>query len=103
MEKPAQTTANRKSARPEVGTDILKALAELSPSTSLSRLAERADAGEQGPPLPAGTDRQRFCRTERATNHYGLGREALRVGMAALGSMDVLKVATLPLAELRDD
>ena len=38
-----------------------------------------------------------------ATNHYGLGREALRVGLAALNSMDVLKVAAAPLAQLRDD
>ena len=36
-------------------------------------------------------------------SHYGLGREALRVGMAALGSIDVLKVAALPLSQLRDE
>ena len=44
-----------------------------------------------------------FAEQNVATNHYGLGREALRVGLAALNSMDVLKVAAMPLAELRDD
>ena len=44
-----------------------------------------------------------FAEQNAATNHYGLGREALRVGLAALNSMDVLKVAALPLAELRDE
>ena len=88
----------------EVGTDILKALAELSPSTSLSRLAEHVQ-------MPASKVHRYlqaliasgFAEQNAATNHYGLGREALRVGLAALNSMDVLKVATLPLAELRDE
>ena len=88
----------------EVGTDILKALAELSPSTSLSRLAEHVQ-------MPASKVHRYlqaliasgFAEQNIATNHYGLGREALRVGLAALNSMDVLKVASLPLAELRDD
>ncbi|MHC8304292.1 IclR family transcriptional regulator [Pseudomonas sp. PB3P13] len=88
----------------EVGTDILKALAELSPSTSLSRLAEHVQ-------MPASKVHRYlqaliasgFAEQNTATNHYGLGREALRVGLAALNSMDVLKVAALPLAELRDE
>ncbi|MFW9267739.1 IclR family transcriptional regulator [Pseudomonas sp. NR3] len=88
----------------EVGTDILKALAELSPSTSLSRLAEHVQ-------MPASKVHRYlqaliasgFAEQNTATNHYGLGREALRVGLAALNGMDVLQVAALPLAELRDD
>jgi transcriptional regulator, IclR family len=44
-----------------------------------------------------------FAEQDAATNHYGLGREALRVGLAALGSIDVLKVAALPLSLLRDE
>ncbi|MCT8163825.1 MULTISPECIES: IclR family transcriptional regulator [Pseudomonas] len=87
----------------EVGTDILKALAELSPSTSLSRLAEHVQ-------MPASKVHRYlqaliasgFAEQDAATNHYGLGREALRVGLAALGSIDVLKVAALPLSQLRD-
>ncbi|WP_028633300.1 IclR family transcriptional regulator [Pseudomonas parafulva] len=87
----------------EVGTDILKALAQLSPSTSLSRLAEHVQ-------MPASKVHRYlqaliasgFAEQDAATNHYGLGREALRVGLAALGSIDVLKIAALPLSQLRD-
>jgi len=88
----------------EVGTDILKALAELSPSTSLSRLSEHVQ-------MPASKVHRYlqaliasgFAEQDAATNHYGLGREALRVGLAALGSIDVLKIAALPLSQLRDE
>jgi DNA-binding IclR family transcriptional regulator len=87
----------------QVGTDILKALASLTPSTSLSRLAERAQ-------MPASKVHRYlqaliasgFAEQNPATNHYALGREALRVGLAALGAMDVLKQAALPLSLLRD-
>ena len=103
MEKP-ESNGKQKVRSAEVGTDILKALAELSPSTSLSRLAEHVQ-------MPASKVHRYlqaliasgFAEQNAATNHYGLGREALRVGLAALNSMDVLKVAALPLAELRDD
>ncbi|WP_016968014.1 IclR family transcriptional regulator [Pseudomonas fluorescens] len=107
MEKPRSTsdsTGKQKVRSAEVGTDILKALAELSPATSLSRLAEHVQ-------MPASKVHRYlqaliasgFAEQNSATNHYGLGREALRVGLAALGSMDVLKVGALPLAELRDE
>ncbi len=104
MEKTSDSNGKQKVRSAEVGTDILKALAELSPSTSLSRLAEHVQ-------MPASKVHRYlqaliasgFAEQNAATNHYGLGREALRVGLAALNSMDVLKVAALPLAELRDD
>ena len=107
MEKPRSSndsTGKQKVRSAEVGTDILKALAQLSPSTSLSRLAEHVQ-------MPASKVHRYlqaliasgFAEQNVATNHYGLGREALRVGLAALNGIDVLKVATLPLAELRDE
>lgn len=105
MEKPTSDSNGKQKVRSaEVGTDILKALSRLSPSTSLSRLAEHVQ-------MPASKVHRYlqaliasgFAEQNPATNHYGLGREALRVGLAALNSMDVLKVAALPLAELRDD
>ncbi len=37
-----------------------------------------------------------------STGHYGLGREALFVGLAAIGRLDVTKVALPRLVELRD-
>jgi DNA-binding IclR family transcriptional regulator len=104
MEKTSDSNGKQKVRSAEVGTDILKALAELSPATSLSRLAEHVQ-------MPASKVHRYlqaliasgFAEQNPATNHYGLGREALRVGLAALNSMDVLKVAALPLAELRDE
>lgn len=100
----ADNSGKQKVRSAEVGTDILKALAQLSPSTSLSRLAEHVD-------MPASKVHRYlqaliasgFAEQNPATNHYGLGREALRVGLAALGSIDVLKVAAIPLSELRDE
>jgi len=101
---PAEAVNKQKVRSAEVGTDILKALAELTPSTSLSRLAEHVQ-------MPASKVHRYlqaliasgFAEQNPATNHYGLGREALRVGLAALGSMDVLKLAALPLSDLRDE
>ncbi|UVJ44866.1 IclR family transcriptional regulator [Pseudomonas sp. LS1212] len=100
----AESPGKQKVRSAEVGTDILKALAQLSPSTSLSRLAEHVQ-------MPASKVHRYlqaliasgFAEQNPATNHYGLGREALRVGLAALGAMDVLKVAAMPLSQLRDE
>ncbi len=100
----AESPSKQKVRSAEVGTDILKALAQLSPSTSLSRLAEHVQ-------MPASKVHRYlqaliasgFAEQNPATNHYGLGREALRVGLAALGGMDVLKVAAMPLSQLRDE
>ncbi|VVO97639.1 Pectin degradation repressor protein KdgR [Pseudomonas fluorescens] len=100
----SESNGKQKVRSAEVGTDILKALAQLSPSTSLSRLSEHVQ-------MPASKVHRYlqaliasgFAEQNTTTNHYGLGREALRVGLAALNSMDVLKVAALPLAELRDE
>ncbi len=99
----ADSNGKQKVRSAEVGTDILKALAQLSPATSLSRLAEHVQ-------MPASKVHRYlqaliasgFAEQNPATNHYGLGREALRVGLAALGGMDVLKVAAMPLSQLRD-
>lgn len=104
IDKTPAENGKQKVRSAEVGTDILKALAELSPSTSLSRLADHVQ-------MPASKVHRYlqaliasgFAMQDPATNHYGLGREALRVGMAALGSIDVLKVAALPLSQLRDE
>ena len=88
----------------EVGTDILTALAELAPATSLSRLAEHVG-------MPASKVHRYlqalmasgFAEQDPLTNHYGLGRAALFVGMAALGRLDVVKLAIPHLAQLRDE
>ncbi len=76
----------------EVGTQILKALADLAPSTSLKRLGEYLD-------MPAAKVHRYlqaliasgFAEQDPLTNHYGLGREALYVGLAAIRRLDVVR------------
>ncbi len=83
---------------------ILKALAQLAPSTSLSKLAEHVQ-------MPASKVHRYlqaliasgFAEQDAVTNHYGLGREALAVGLAAVGHLDVLKIAAPHLASLRNE
>jgi DNA-binding IclR family transcriptional regulator len=87
----------------EVAAQVLKALADLAPSTSLSRLAEYLA-------MPASKVHRYlqaliatgFAEQDAGSNRYALGHEALRVGLIALGKMDVLKVATPYLLQLRD-
>ncbi len=81
MEKPATATVNRKSARPRSALISSSALAELSPSTSLSRLAEHVQ-------MPASKVHRYlqaliasgFAEQNAATTITASGREALRVG-----------------------
>jgi len=104
MEKTSDSNGKQKVRSAEVGTDILKALAELSPSTSLSSgTCSRAPRAVRTSSAATRARSSGFAEQNAATNHYGLGHEALRVGLAALNSMDVLKVAALPLSELRDE
>lgn len=88
----------------ETGTGILKALAELAPSTSLSKLAEHVG-------MPASKVHRYlqaliasgFAEQDAASNRYGLGREALMLGLAAINQLDVLKIAAPYLMALRDE
>ena len=97
-------TKGKKVQSAEVGTEILKALADLAPSTSLKRLGEYLE-------MPAAKVHRYlqaliasgFAEQDPLTNHYGLGREALYVGLAAIRRLDVVKVASPALAELRDN
>lgn len=103
IESPAGARQQKVQAA-EVGVGILKALAELAPATSLSKLAEHVG-------MPASKVHRYlqalvasgFAEQNAVTNHYGLGREALLVGLAALGQLDVLKTAAPHLCALRDD
>ena len=83
MEKPrsiSDSTGKQKVRSAEVGTDILKALAELSPATSLSRLAEHVQ-------MPASKVHRYlqaliasgFAEQNSATNHYGLGLSLIHI------------------------
>lgn len=87
----------------EVGTDILKALAELAPATTLSRLAAHLSMA------PAKVHRylqsliaSGFAEQDPVSNHYALGPAALFVGLSALRTLDVAKIAGPELVQLRD-
>jgi DNA-binding IclR family transcriptional regulator len=88
----------------EVGVGVLKALAELAPSTSLSKLADHLG-------MPASKVHRYlqaliasgFAEQDAVTHHYGLGLAALHVGLAAVGHLDVLKICAPHLATLRDE
>ena len=103
IESPAGARQQKVQAA-EVGVGILKTLTELAPATSLSKLAEHVG-------MPASKVHRYlqalvasgFAEQNVVTNHYGLGREALLVGLAALGQLDVLKTAAPHLSALRDD
>lgn len=88
----------------EVGVGILKALAELAPATSLSRLAEHVGmpASKVHRYLQALVD-SGFAEQDPASNHYRLGLSALQVGLAALSQLDVLKASAPALSALRDE
>ena len=88
----------------EVGVGILKALAELAPATSLSKLAEHVamPASKVHRYLQALVD-SGFAEQDPVTHHYRLGRSALQVGLAALSQLDVLKTSAPELIALRDE
>jgi len=100
----AEASKRQKVQAAEVGTEILKGLAQLAPATSLSRLAEHLG-------MPAAKVHRYlqaliasgFAAQDATTNHYGLGPEALFVGLAAIGGLDVVRVATPTLSALRDE
>lgn len=103
-EKSGSAPRRQKVQSAQIGTDILKGLAELSPLTSLSKLAEHVG-------MPASKVHRYlqaliasgFAEQDPATGHYCLGREALFVGMAAVRSLDVAREALPKLIELRDE
>jgi DNA-binding IclR family transcriptional regulator len=101
---PATAPRQQKVQSAEVGVGILKALAELSPATSLSKLAEHVGmpASKVHRYLQALVD-SGFAEQDPASNHYRLGRSALQVGLAALNQLDVLKTSAPALIALRDE
>ncbi|RRV10525.1 IclR family transcriptional regulator [Pseudomonas sp. v388] len=100
----ATSAGNKQTVRSaETGTDILRGLAQLAPSTSLSGLAKHID-------MPAAKIHRYlqalmasgFAEQDPQTSHYRLGREALYVGLAALNSVDVYRSGGVALTQLRD-
>jgi len=82
---------------------VLSALVEMGPPLTLKAVAERADM-----PPPKAHRYLGFCRgglAERdpVSGGYRLGPLAVRLGLAALRHLNVVKVAAQTLGELRDE
>jgi len=87
----------------ETGADILKALARLAPSASLSRLAETVSM----PPAKAHRYLQSLIASglaeqEPLSGRYRLGAEMLSIGLTALGRLDITEIAAKHLGALRN-
>lgn len=87
----------------EIGMGLLIALSQLGAGAALSRLSQAAEM----PPSKA----HRYLKAliasglvaqDEATGLYRLGPEALSIGFAAIGNLDVVAVSGEPLADLRD-
>lgn len=87
----------------EVGMRLLLALANGGGELTLGRIAELADM----PPAKAhrylaSMIRSGFVERSEPGNRYALGGAALRMGLAAVARLDVIKVAETEMRELRD-
>jgi DNA-binding IclR family transcriptional regulator len=87
----------------EVGMRVLGALADAGGEQTLTRIAEMAGM----PPAKAhrylaSLLRAGFVERAGSGNRYALGPQALRVGLVALGRIDVIEAAAAELRALRD-
>jgi len=88
----------------EVGMKILLALMRIGPRAPLLRIAQAAAM----PPSKAHRYLKAFIASgfvnqDPPSGHYQLGPAAMAIGLAAIGSLDVVNVSGRPLAELRDE
>lgn len=104
MNKSSRHSSRQRVQSAEVGGEILKALARQGPAVSLSRLSEALGIA------PAKAHRylqslmvSGLAAQDLDTGHYRLGPEALAVGLAALGHIDVVGSVSRLLPRLRDE
>jgi DNA-binding IclR family transcriptional regulator len=104
MSKTSRSTSRQRVQSAEVGGEILKALARQGPAVSLSRLSEALGIA------PAKAHRylqslmvSGLAAQDLDTGHYRLGPEALAIGLAALGHIDVVGSVSRLLPRLRDE
>ncbi len=87
----------------EVAASILEALAEAPASVPLKSLAMAA----RMPPAKVhrylvSLTRSGLVEQDPVTGHYGIGRLSLTLGLKALGRVDVVRLASAAMPELRD-
>lgn len=101
-DSPPPTDRRQRVQAASTGVEVLKGLADLDGRASLSALA--AHLGEApaklhrylGSLVDAGLVAQ-----DSATQHYALGAEAIRIGLAAMRQVDAVRLAEPALARLR--
>lgn len=104
MSNDTRTSSRQRVQSAEVGGEVLKALARQGPAVSLSRLSEAVGM------VPAKVHRylqslmaSGLATQDLVTGHYRLGPEAVAIGLAALGHIDVVGSLSQLLPRLRDE
>lgn len=88
----------------EIGMRVLKALAAMSAEASLKSIAAASGMGAStAHRYLVSLGRAGLVEQDPVTGHYGLGIEALEIGLTALGRIDAVKVGTAALTQLRSE
>jgi DNA-binding IclR family transcriptional regulator len=86
----------------EIGMRVLKALASTPTDMNLKTLAEAAGmSASTAHRYLVSLGRAGLVEQDPATGRYGLGLQALEIGLAALGRIDAIKIGTAALSKLR--
>src|SRR5580692_2336796 len=104
MTSTTRTNTRQRVQSAETGAEVLKALARLGPSTSLSRISEYTDmAAAKVHRYLQAMIASGLAAQDKQTGRYQLGPEAVTIGLAALANIDVVGNISDMLPELRDD
>jgi DNA-binding transcriptional ArsR family regulator len=88
----------------EIGMRVLKALAAMPSDASLKSIA--AASGMSASTVHrylVSLGRAGLVEQDAVSGHYGLGIEALEIGLVALGRIDAVKIGTAALTQLRSE
>ena len=88
----------------EIGMRVLKALAAMPADASLKRIAEASGMGAStAHRYLVSLGRAGLVEQNPVSGYYGLGIEALEIGLTALGRIDAVKIGTAALTQLRSE
>jgi DNA-binding IclR family transcriptional regulator len=104
MTSPPRTTTRQRVQSAETGAEVLKALARLGPSSSLSSISDLTGmAAAKVHRYLQAMIASGLAAQDKQTGRYQLGPEAVTIGLAALANIDVVGNVSDMLPELRDD
>ncbi|RKP47696.1 IclR family transcriptional regulator [Pararobbsia silviterrae] len=104
MTSSTRTNSKQRVQSAETGAEVLKALAKLGPSASLSRISEYTDmAAAKVHRYLQAMIASGLAAQDKQTGRYQLGPEAVTIGLAALANIDVVGNVSDMLPELRDE